>query len=219
MIARLLGCSLLVAALISSAHAGTGEGCSTLGEFGPGPDLAENPVGLFYLIAGPPSGHVLGARAEVTVNAPFGEDAANWAISFVGLNLVTPLGPGGGWAFSAADFGWSGPGEFTGTLFNPALTGQIITESGLSSWEAQVQPVTDFFTGKMQLEIHILLELTDDYPGDLDGDLFVGLSDLGILLASFAVDDGGDLDCDGDTDLADLGVLLARFGTCAPLIC
>jgi hypothetical protein len=50
-----------------------------------------------------------------------------------------------------------------------------------------------------------------DVPGDLNGDGCVGISDLGILLASFEVDDGGDIDGDGDTDISDLGVLLAAF--------
>jgi hypothetical protein len=48
--------------------------------------------------------------------------------------------------------------------------------------------------------------------GDLDGDGDVDLSDLGILLAAYGVDDGGDLDGDGDTDLSDLGILLANYG-------
>jgi hypothetical protein len=48
-------------------------------------------------------------------------------------------------------------------------------------------------------------------PGDLDGDRDVDLSDLGILLASFQVDDGGDLNGDGITNLADLGILLAAY--------
>jgi FG-GAP repeat len=49
-------------------------------------------------------------------------------------------------------------------------------------------------------------------PGDLDGDNDVDQSDLGLLLASYLVDDGGDLDGDGDTDQSDLGVLLANYG-------
>jgi hypothetical protein len=49
-------------------------------------------------------------------------------------------------------------------------------------------------------------------PGDLDGDGDVDLSDLGILLASFGVDDGGDINGDGVTDLADLGILLSNYG-------
>jgi hypothetical protein len=52
--------------------------------------------------------------------------------------------------------------------------------------------------------------------GDLNGDGFRDLADLGILLASFQIDDGGDIDGDGDTDLADLGALLAVFGIDCP---
>ncbi|MFG0252699.1 MAG: hypothetical protein ACF8NJ_07505, partial [Phycisphaerales bacterium JB038] len=58
-----------------------------------------------------------------------------------------------------------------------------------------------------------VLSLIDalDCPEDLDGDGFVGQSDLGVLLASYGQDAGGDIDGDGDTDQADLGALLARF--------
>jgi hypothetical protein len=51
--------------------------------------------------------------------------------------------------------------------------------------------------------------------GDLDGDGDTDQSDLGVLLASYNLNDGGDLDGDGDTDQADLGALLADYG-CAP---
>jgi hypothetical protein len=50
-----------------------------------------------------------------------------------------------------------------------------------------------------------------DCPGDLDGDDTIDLADLGMLLASYEVDDGGDIDGDGDTDLGDLGRPLAAF--------
>ena len=58
-------------------------------------------------------------------------------------------------------------------------------------------------------------------PGDLNGDGFTDLADLGILLADFGCTTPpgpcvGDLDGDGDTDLADLGILLADFGCGAP---
>jgi hypothetical protein len=57
-------------------------------------------------------------------------------------------------------------------------------------------------------------------PGDLNGDGFTDLADLGILLADFGCTPPpncvGDLDGDGDTDLADLGILLADFGCGAP---
>jgi opacity protein-like surface antigen len=48
-------------------------------------------------------------------------------------------------------------------------------------------------------------------PTDLNGDGMMDLADLGILLASYDIDDGGDIDGDGDTDLADLGALLAAY--------
>jgi hypothetical protein len=53
-------------------------------------------------------------------------------------------------------------------------------------------------------------------PEDLDGDGDIDLSDLGILLAAFNVDDGGDINGDGVTDLSDLGALLALFGGPCP---
>jgi photosystem II stability/assembly factor-like uncharacterized protein len=56
------------------------------------------------------------------------------------------------------------------------------------------------------------MTLVDGLAGDINGDGTVDLADLGILLASFEIDDGGDIDGDGDTDLADLGALLAEFG-------
>ncbi|MFN0134667.1 MAG: dockerin type I domain-containing protein, partial [Phycisphaerae bacterium] len=53
-------------------------------------------------------------------------------------------------------------------------------------------------------------------PGDVNGDQFVNLTDLSILLANFG-DVGspstGDLNGDGDVNLTDLSFLLARFGT------
>jgi len=54
--------------------------------------------------------------------------------------------------------------------------------------------------------------IVDACPGDLDGDVDTDQADLGILLASFGIDDGGDLDGDGVTDQADLGILLADWG-------
>jgi hypothetical protein len=53
-------------------------------------------------------------------------------------------------------------------------------------------------------------------PGDLNGDGLRDLQDLGILLASYEVDDGGDIDGDGDTDLGDLGNLLAVYDVPCP---
>lgn len=54
-----------------------------------------------------------------------------------------------------------------------------------------------------------------DCPADLDGDLVVGLSDLGIILADYGCASScvADIDGDDDTDLSDLGVVLAEFGS------
>jgi len=52
-------------------------------------------------------------------------------------------------------------------------------------------------------------------PADLDGDLVVGGSDLGLLLAAWGSDDGNaDLDGSGEVDGADLGEILAAWGAC-----
>jgi hypothetical protein len=60
--------------------------------------------------------------------------------------------------------------------------------------------------------ISITMGTEIDCPGDLNGDGYRDQSDLGILLASYNLDDGGDVDGDGDTDQSDLGVLLANYG-------
>jgi Tol biopolymer transport system component len=59
--------------------------------------------------------------------------------------------------------------------------------------------------------------VTPTWPGDLDCDGDVDLSDLATLLAHYGMTSGatwgdGDLDADGDVDLADLAALLASYG-------
>jgi hypothetical protein len=51
---------------------------------------------------------------------------------------------------------------------------------------------------------------------DLDGDGFIGQSDLGILIGAYGQSDEGDIDGDGDTDQADLGALLGVYGQDCP---
>lgn len=193
--------------------------CTLEVDLGPGDDVAIPTVGAIFAIAGPPAGFVVAARADVTVDAPIGENAGNWAVALVGFDLVTDNGGAGGWAFSGSDFGWLGPGQFSGTLTTETLNGALAASGNFSFWEAQVQPVDAFFTGAMLLNINIVLDLSPTFPADIDGDQFVGLNDLTMLLSRFGIDAGGDMDCDGDTDLADLTFLLSRFGSCAPLIC
>jgi hypothetical protein len=79
------------------------------------------------------------------------------------------------------------------------------------SWSKAAGGAWSFLSGR-ELMIRAIVEGAEvDCPGDLNGDLMVDISDLGILLASFQVDGGGDLDGDGDTDISDLGILLANF--------
>jgi hypothetical protein len=66
----------------------------------------------------------------------------------------------------------------------------------------------------------ILDECEFDCPGDVDGDLDVDQSDLGLLLVSYErlpddpfFDPRADFDGDGDVDQQDLGVLLANYET------
>ncbi len=60
-------------------------------------------------------------------------------------------------------------------------------------------------------------DLPDPPPpcqADLNGDNKVDQSDLGILLASYEINDGGDVDGDGLTGQSDLGILLAEYEIC-----
>jgi hypothetical protein len=62
------------------------------------------------------------------------------------------------------------------------------------------------------LMAQVTLEVDAACAGDLNGDGYTDLADLGVLLAAYGVDDGGDLNGDGSTDLSDLGILLADYG-------
>ncbi len=57
-------------------------------------------------------------------------------------------------------------------------------------------------------------EITIPCPGDFDGDLMVGFSDLNLLLGNYnqsGVDLAGDMDGDGDVDFGDLNAFLALY--------
>ncbi len=74
-----------------------------------------------------------------------------------------------------------------------------------------------YFCGAINVPADVYVaKLSERPPGDLNGDGCVDQADLGILLASYGVDDGGDLDGDSDTDQADLGILLAHWGEDCP---
>ncbi len=93
-----------------------------------------------------------------------------------------------------------------------------LLESGEYRLRAQVQGGAwsnaydgEFESAAAQYTAHLTI-LDNLCMADLDGDGDTDQADLGVLLASYGVDDGGDLDGDGDTDQADLGVLLADYG-------
>ncbi|MCK4873833.1 MAG: hypothetical protein KAS72_14025, partial [Phycisphaerales bacterium] len=67
-----------------------------------------------------------------------------------------------------------------------------------------------------RVRIAVVEEGGDPCPEDLDGDGYIGQSDLGILLAAYGLGSGGDVDGDGDTDQGDLGALLAVYGQPCP---
>jgi hypothetical protein len=82
------------------------------------------------------------------------------------------------------------------------------------AWDADLQVllILDF----SNRDIHVFTPGSGDgCVGDLNGDGATDQSDLGILLASYQVDDGGDLNGDGQTDQQDLGILLADYN-CVP---
>ncbi|MCK4874190.1 MAG: hypothetical protein KAS72_15820, partial [Phycisphaerales bacterium] len=67
-----------------------------------------------------------------------------------------------------------------------------------------------------RVRLTVVEESGDPCPADLDGDGYIGQSDLGILLAAYGLGAGGDIDGDGDTDQGDLGALLAVYGQPCP---
>ena len=207
--------AVLAAALGSVAPALAQAGCAEWHAFELG--LEElMPVGQTTLYASTLSGYVLESYLELVMVAPPGTDGGDWAFSFFG-----PLQTDQGWgafAVSGHQLRWFGPGEFEALVPLPQFNGVIVT-TGLSLWESQIIPVNDFFAGQSFTTSVLWLNVSAAIPGDLDGDGFVGQTDLGLLLAAFGTGAGGDLNCDGVTNQVDLGILLANFGKCAPLIC
>ncbi|HUU94733.1 MAG TPA: hypothetical protein VM487_03265 [Phycisphaerae bacterium] len=85
----------------------------------------------------------------------------------------------------------------------------FLPEYGQYSFTRVLQPPNQDITGDISSVATITIVC--GCVGDLDGDCDVDHSDLGILLASWQIDDGGDLDGDFDTDHSDLGILLGDW--------
>jgi len=76
---------------------------------------------------------------------------------------------------------------------------------------------TDGYRKAFEAPIVKEIDVFGYYPGDLDGDGDVDLSDLAQLLGNYGTTSGatyadGDLDGDGDVDLSDLAALLGHYG-------
>ena len=75
---------------------------------------------------------------------------------------------------------------------------------------------TDGYRKAFEAPIVKEIDVFGYYPGDLDGDGDVDLSDLAQLLGNYGTTGAdyadGDLDGDGDVDLSDLAELLGHYG-------
>jgi hypothetical protein len=153
------------------------------------------------------------------------------------LDLVFTPDPDFGVLVNSFDLDeWTGGGEITlewqildvsGILASgivPLIEGDRLTvETGLSAGQITLSEVVTLRLSNANLTGEPWFVALDNLNfdqvsegstclADLDGDGDTDQGDLGVLLASYGVDDGGDLDGDGDTGQADLGVLLADYG-------
>jgi len=124
------------------------------------------------------------------------DDGDNW----VEAEVIGPQTPSGGWnehSFQVGDF--VTPTDRVKVRFEASdLNDGSVVEAGVDAF------------------LVFAYDCMPACPGDLDGDGDTDQADLGILLASYGLDDGGDLDGDGDTDQQDLGILLADWGCGVP---
>ncbi|MCK4873880.1 MAG: hypothetical protein KAS72_14260 [Phycisphaerales bacterium] len=125
--------------------------------------------------------------------------------SWTNVETVGPGGSGtsGGWVYYEFDLA-SIPG------ITPTVNMQMRFIASDEGDGSIVEAVIDDFV------VISILECEETCPGDLNGDGQRDQADLGILLASYEIDDGGDIDGDGDTDQADLGILLSVYGVPCP---
>jgi hypothetical protein len=116
--------------------------------------------------------------------------------------------------------GPSGPGTSGGWIFHEFRIGDVTTATDQIQLRFTASDEGDGSIVEAAVDdLRVDAFVCEDEPsceGDFNGDGQRDLADLGILLASYEVDDGGDIDGDGDTDLSDLGALLAVFGTPCP---
>ncbi|HEB61455.1 MAG TPA: hypothetical protein ENJ06_06490 [Phycisphaeraceae bacterium] len=97
----------------------------------------------------------------------------------------------------------TGNGTYTIARFT-VTSGTLLSISGTSTARSTAGELHPF-------SFDVNVDLNPPCPGDLNGDGQRDQADLGILLASYLINDGGDIDGDGDTDQADLGALLSVY--------
>ena len=185
-------------------------GASSMTAFGSATSEGESPTSIQTVAA---------SVFEVAFEMPAASNfALDGVISVDGgpPNLITALirltGPGDQMIFEHTLVGTGGPDS------------QVIEEAGvLELGEYTLYAYADFSWAN-PIDVIPLGEAFFDFafviavpcPADLDGDGFVGASDLAILLGSWGPCDGcpADFDGDGDVNAADLAQLLGAWGMC-----
>jgi FG-GAP repeat len=185
---------------------------------------ADNGTGLYrgsvyvYRFSGPPNNEwveeAVLVPADVQDNDFFGEQVVLADENTIIAEAMGHEAPGYGqstlYVYRYIDQAWALTGKLTGAntadTFGQLGTAFLAAESGKVVTGA---PLDDQIGTNAGSAFYYSLSC----PADLSGDGFIDQSDLGILLASYAVDAGGDIDGDGDTDQADLGLLLAAYDT------
>jgi hypothetical protein len=124
------------------------------------------------------------------------DDGDNWVVA----EVIGPVTPAYDWIEHAFQVGaFVDPTAFVKIRFEASdLNDGSVVEAGIDAFSVSA------------------LDCEAPCVGDLDGDGDTDQQDLGILLASYGVDDGGDLDGDGNTDQQDLAILLSDWACGIP---
>lgn len=134
------------------------------------------PFGGEYLIAATWSGVITSTEVQLTFTTAGEFQAENLLFEFGGPTGALIV-------LSAADFGWSGQGTFTGTLSSSALNGEITTPQGspqLSYWYMNIAPIGESFPTPLEGELgESFIRLTiQPCIADWNGDFASNIQDI-----------------------------------------